>query len=43
MARYDTLLVEDKNKEIPECIKHLISEEFYNTLQSVKIVLSESS
>ena len=31
VASYDTLMVEDKNKVIPECIKHLISEEFYNT------------
>jgi hypothetical protein len=31
IASYDTLMVEDKNKEIPESIKHLISEEFYNT------------
>lgn len=29
-AKYDTLLVEDKHKSIPEGIKHLISEEFYN-------------
>ena len=29
-AKYDTLLVEDKHKSIPESIKHLISEEFYN-------------
>ena len=31
IASYDTLMVEDKNKVIPECIKHLINEEFYNT------------
>lgn len=31
VARYDTLLVEDKSKTIPESIKHLISEKFYNT------------
>lgn len=31
VARYDTLLVEDKNKTIPENIKHLISDEFYPT------------
>lgn len=31
LARYDTLLVEDKNKIIPESIKHLISDKFYNT------------
>lgn len=30
MATYDTLLVEDKNKLIPESIKHLISEKFFN-------------
>lgn len=30
MAKYDTLLVEDKCKSIPESIKQLISEEFYN-------------
>ncbi len=30
IASYDILLVEDKNKIIPECIKPLISEEFYN-------------
>lgn len=29
IAKYDTLLVEDKNKKIPECIKHLISNSFY--------------
>lgn len=27
-AKYDTLLVEDKHKTIPECVKHLISDEF---------------
>ena len=26
---YDTMLVEDKNKVIPESVRHLISEEFY--------------
>ena len=31
VARYDTLLVKDKNKTIPESIKHLISDKFYNT------------
>ena len=31
VAKYDTLLVEDKNKMIPDSIKHLISEKFYNT------------
>ena len=30
MAKYDTLLVEDKHKSIPERIKQLISEDFYN-------------
>ena len=30
MAKYDTLLVEDKHKSISESIKQLISEEFYN-------------
>ena len=30
VAKYDTLLVEDKHKSIPESIKQLISEEFYN-------------
>lgn len=30
MAKYDTLLAEDKRKSIPESIKQLISEEFYN-------------
>ena len=29
MAKYDTLLVEDKQKSIPESIKQLIREEFY--------------
>lgn len=28
--KYDFLLVEDKRKSIPECIKHLISPSFYN-------------
>ncbi len=31
IARYDTLLVEDKNKSIPDSIKHLIKNEFYKT------------
>ena len=31
VSKYDTLLVEDKNKTIPESIKHLISDKFYNT------------
>lgn len=29
MVKYDTLLVEDKHKKIPDSIKHLISESFY--------------
>lgn len=31
VAKYDILLVEDKSKTIPESIKHLVSEKFYNT------------
>lgn len=31
IAKYDTLLVEDKNKMIPDNIKHLISEKLYST------------
>lgn len=31
VAKYDTLLVEDKNKMIPDNIKHLISEKLYST------------
>ena len=31
IAKYDTLLVEDKNKMIPDSIKHLISEKLYST------------
>lgn len=30
LAKYDTLLVEDKSKTIPDCIKHLISDSFYS-------------
>lgn len=30
VAKYDILLVEDKDKKIPDCIKHLISNSFYN-------------
>ena len=30
VAKYDVLLVEDKDKKIPDCIKHLISNIFYN-------------
>jgi hypothetical protein len=30
IASYDTLLVEDKSKAIPESIKHLINAKFYN-------------
>ena len=29
ISKYDTLLVEDKSKTIPDCIKHLISEKFH--------------
>lgn len=29
IAKYDSVLVEDKHKCIPECIKHLISDSFY--------------
>lgn len=29
VAKYDTLLVEDKHKTIPESIKHLLNEKFY--------------
>ena len=29
VAKYDILLVEDKDKKIPGCIKHLISDSFY--------------
>ena len=31
VAKYETLLVEDKNKMIPDNIKHLISEKLYST------------
>lgn len=31
VAKYDTLLVEDRNKMIPDSIKHLISEKLYST------------
>ena len=27
--KYDSLLVKDENKDIPECIRHLISDNFY--------------
>ena len=30
VAKYDTLLVEDKSKTIPSCIKHLINDGFYH-------------
>ena len=30
VAKYDTLLVEDKSKTIPSCVKHLISDGFYH-------------
>ena len=29
VAKYDILLVEDKDKKIADCIKHLISDSFY--------------
>ena len=29
-TKYDSVLVEDKHKIIPDCVKHLISENFYN-------------
>ena len=29
MAKYDSVLVEDKYKCIPQCIKHLINDSFY--------------
>lgn len=29
ISKYDTLLVEDKSKTMPDCIKHLISEKFH--------------
>ena len=29
IAKYGDLLVKDKEKDIPECIRHLISEKFY--------------
>lgn len=28
-TKYDTMLVEDKHKIIPDCVKHLISDSFY--------------
>lgn len=31
VTKYDTLLVKDKHKTIPESIKHLINEKFYDT------------
>lgn len=34
-AKYDTLLVEDKNKKIPECIKNLLGDNFNNYIDSV--------
>lgn len=30
MAKYDTLLFEDEHKTIPESVRHLISDNFYN-------------
>ena len=32
VSRYETLLVKDKSKNIPNCIKHLIKEKFYGDL-----------
>jgi hypothetical protein len=29
VVKYDVLMVEDKNKNIPESIRHLIKESFY--------------
>lgn len=34
VAKYDTLLVKDKNKMIPDCIKHLISNSFYSEVNN---------
>ena len=31
LTKYNDLRVMDKNKNIPDCIRHLISESFYNT------------
>lgn len=31
LVKYDTILVEDKHKCIPECVKHLISDSFYKS------------
>ena len=39
VAKYDTLLVKDKSKIIPNCIKHLIHDSFYsetNELLNIK-------
>ena len=30
MKKYDSLVVEDRNKEIPDSIRQLISDSFYN-------------
>lgn len=30
VSRYETLLVKDESKNIPNCIKHLIKENFYD-------------
>ena len=36
VAKYDSILFEDKHKAIPESIKHLISDSFYNkTIQRI--------
>ena len=32
VSRYETLLVKDESKNIPNCIKHLIKEKFYGDL-----------
>jgi len=31
VAKYDTVLVEDKHKVIPKCVNHLLSESFHKT------------
>lgn len=35
--KYDTILVKDENKEIPDCIKELLSEDLYKTKPVEKI------
>mgnify|MGYP000138148542 CR=1 FL=1 len=32
VAKYDELRVEDESKKIPDCIKHLISDGFYDEI-----------